>query len=891
MFTVRKFPALAVVAGLLCVMAGAVSADEGGTYAKGYIPEPLDYSHLKSNPPILRMNTRDVFSSTLPASYDLRKFGVLPPVRNQNPYGTCWAHAALGAMESSYLKQGLSGLGTSKDINLSELHLAWFVYKDPDTKAAFTIPDTSKAVLDQGGNASKALALMSRMAGPVSEEKMPYSTAGTVSKDADSKVAAFVGTNGPSAYLPLQLRVLEKYDLGSVDSSNRALVKQMITEHGAVMISYYAGSGATSPEGGATAYFDNSQGTYVDHAVLLVGWDDSFPADSFGTNKPSGNGAWLVRNSWGDNWPAASDGDGYFWMSYEQYIADGSVFIAGNMEDGLKHYGYDDLGTTNAKGYGTTSYGANVFQAGDSEKVESVAFYTRDNNTSYDVYIFDLGASQPSSPVSGDTFTASASGFLPVAGYHTVKLASPVTLGDGHYFSVVLKFESSITTPIATIQVRSGWTDNAEIVPNVSYIGYSMTGWTALTDSNACIKAFTVPASSPSTGLPVNEDNFPDSGFREYLTGKYGSSLSDEQIAAITSLNLRGQDISSLKGLASFTALTSLDISGNPSVDIVDITGLGGLTPDNVITDRGVNILKGSDAGKISFGAHSLILSGKIGLDFYLSLSDDAISPDVQVFFSANSKTIDSPKVSDGTSTSSGYMMTCGVQSIQMAEEITASASYNSSSVTQRYSVSDYLSTLLETLGDTESEDLRNLANAIKDYGHYVQKPLAEANGWEYGVKYATMDYATASEDMTISTAEATSLSNYAIDKSSSTGYTLEMDLELDADTALNIYLTPSGTAITSVTCASGDVVSNSDGSYTVSVTGIPAHKLGDTCTVSFMLGDTNVTVKASALSYAKAVMDMESSDSFDLTALKRAVLSLYRYYTATMKYRESAGY
>ncbi|MBQ3448026.1 MAG: hypothetical protein IJG37_10325, partial [Synergistaceae bacterium] len=146
-------------------------------------------------------------------------------------------------------------------------------------------------------------------------------------------------------------------------------------------------------------------------------------------------------------------------------------------------------------------------------------------------------------------------------------------------------------------------------------------------------------------------------------------------------------------------------------------------------------------------------------------------------------------------------------------------------------------------------------------------------------------------EDMTISTAEATSLSNYAIDKSSSTGYTLEMDLELDADTALNIYLTPSGTAITSVTCASGDVVSNSDGSYTVSVTGIPAHKLGDTCTVSFMLGDTNVTVKASALSYAKAVMDMESSDSFDLTALKRAVLSLYRYYTATMKYRESAGY
>lgn len=35
------------------------------------------------------------------------------------------------------------------------------------------------------------------------------------------------------------------------------------------------------------------------HEVLIVGWDDDYSADHFeGVTK---NGAWLVRNSWGNN--------------------------------------------------------------------------------------------------------------------------------------------------------------------------------------------------------------------------------------------------------------------------------------------------------------------------------------------------------------------------------------------------------------------------------------------------------------------------------------------------------------------------------------------------------------------------------------------------------------
>ena len=115
------------------------------------------------------------------------------------------------------------------------------------------------------------------------------------------------------------------------------------------------------------------------------------------------------------------------------------------------------------------------------------------------------------------------------------------------------------------------------------------------------------------------------------------------------------------------------------------------------------------------------------------------------------------------------------------------------------------------------------------------------------------------------------------------------MDLELETETTLNIYLVRSGDYSGTVSAYLDDsgenvAVEQSDGSYCVSIGGISAHKLGDTYKIHVVAG-TEFDIEASALSYAYAVMK-SSSD----TELKKAVIALYKYYDATMSYRASTG-
>ena len=72
-------------------------------YPTGRTPSPIDWSRPKSNPPRPLKTDKE---PALPTSYDLRSQNRLPPVRNQEPFGTCVAHAAIGSAESNAISQG-----------------------------------------------------------------------------------------------------------------------------------------------------------------------------------------------------------------------------------------------------------------------------------------------------------------------------------------------------------------------------------------------------------------------------------------------------------------------------------------------------------------------------------------------------------------------------------------------------------------------------------------------------------------------------------------------------------------------------------------------------------------------------------------------------------------
>ena len=83
-----------------------------------------------------------------------------------------------------------------------------------------------------------------------------------------------------------------------------------------------------------------------------------------------------------------------------------------------------------------------------------------------------------------------------------------------------------------------------------------------------------------SADVAINETNFPDENFRNWLLSQpYGQDgiITDEEIVGITSMDVSYQNISSLQGIEYFTALTALNCNFN-QLTLLDVSGCTALT-------------------------------------------------------------------------------------------------------------------------------------------------------------------------------------------------------------------------------------------------------------------------------------------------------------------------
>lgn len=410
---------------------------------------------------------------SLPSKYDLRDHGRITDIKHQGIPGPCWAFAALGAMESNYLTQGLNTDGKMPD--LSEMQLAFYTYRNPRKERNFT-SEIKTGTLALEGNSFKAAAFLMRLSGPTGERELKYTTQIT-----DSQRKSLSKKEPETFRRAMRLRNVNCLSNSEVYNSTR---KELIMNHGAITISFYSEPSKYHVKGKYYTYFNNSHGHETNHDVLIAGWDDNFSRDNF-SPRPKSNGAWLIKNSWGE---MRGNNNGYFWLSYEQYITGGAAFIVERNNRRLKHYGHDDLGFCSVLGY---EWGASIFCIeGKKESLREAAFFTPDDKTGYELYVYDLGFNSPSSPVNG-RIIANIKGEIKFAGYHTITLPEEFTMNHGNYFSVVLKLTKKLM-PVET-KIKN-YSENAVVNERESYFSHDGLNWTdgKNFNANACIKAYTI---------------------------------------------------------------------------------------------------------------------------------------------------------------------------------------------------------------------------------------------------------------------------------------------------------------------------------------------------------------------------------------------------------------
>ena len=309
---------------------------------------------------------------------------------------------------------------------------------------------------------------------------------------------------------------------------------------------------------------------------------------------------------------------------------------------------------------------------------------------------------------------------------------------------------------------------------------------------------------------------------------------------------------------------------------------------DNVIVSA---VFEPTAVAEPVFKATSLLLTGQIGVVFYYDLPQtDAFtydSVDFTVTMPDGNTETGSWAFSEARINEGLYGFVCYVNSVQMADEITAVLHYiengEEKTLTDRSSVKQYILNS-EYLEEGDLTNAQKLTHAIADYGHYAKVFLSEARGWAIGKDYAEMDmfYTKTFDADTIKAAVAQF--KPAVTAGENELSSLSYSLGLDSSTTLYIYAnTPSDySGRISATCNGKELAVEKVGkSFRFAIPDIKASHLSDAYTVNIVSDNDQAVVTVSALSYVYTVLNGDYGQKAD-----DAVSAFYQYYAASLPYR-----
>lgn len=391
----------------------------------GLIPAPTT--------PVYKFSTQATKGIEL-SSYDLRDEGLLTSIKNQGNCGSCWTFATMASIESWWLAEGLGIHDLSED-NLNNCH-------------------TFDWAPCEGGNLFISAAMLSSQKGPMNEIDDPYSGG-----DDNSCPTGL----SPEAYVT---------DIWWVDPDITS-IKQALVDYGALYVSmYWLGDAYNASD---YTYYYTGEGDGSDggegHAVTLVGWDDNKVTDA------SQEGAWIIKNSWGDTWGES----GYFYISYYDAEAFSSVGVFPGRIDydsDATVYGYDECGWATSIGYQDgEDLGLVKFTASGNQTIESVGTYAVASNTVVDIEIYDDFDGTTLSNKLGELLDQT----LSYAGYYTLKLPSSIDISEGNDFYIKINYNTGTNYPIPSEYQFDDYSSNTPIeASGKCWVSDDGSGWAAL---------------------------------------------------------------------------------------------------------------------------------------------------------------------------------------------------------------------------------------------------------------------------------------------------------------------------------------------------------------------------------------------------------------------------
>ena len=399
-------------------------------------------------------------ANSLPSSYNSVTEGNVTVAKSQGSMGNCWAFASIGCMEAYAVTHMNSPLNNT---DYSEAHLTWYANsKSQDTNDLMYLDGIDKQdPYNAGGNPEMAALCFARGSGVTLESDYPFN---------GNNTGLMGNYNDATARY--------EHNIGLLDSSYQLTspseVKQTIIDNGGVAVSYCHGDEYLNHDGPYT-YKDGTPAPYyctfaayycdtaydANHAVMIVGWDDNYSRNNFRSDcRPSSDGAWICKNSWGDNFGV----NGLFWISYEdKSLEDFQTFSMTADYDYVSAYS----GYCNPTYYtlsSSTKMG-NIFVAEGERTLEAAGFYLKYDNVPATIKVYKGIPANPSGPVSGNP-VATASGTFR-QGYNTVKFSSPVSLSTGERYSIVVEMAAVNGKSVFTVEGS-----NANCVNGTSYVYY-----------------------------------------------------------------------------------------------------------------------------------------------------------------------------------------------------------------------------------------------------------------------------------------------------------------------------------------------------------------------------------------------------------------------------------